>query len=84
MIPSNAALDRYRTTDMMSCDPDMLTDLRDVHIDTARPVRERMESYLRLVHNPYLVKAEGLIIRAVYAPGSGRSLIDALAALMIP
>ena len=84
MIPSRAALERYRAADLMTCDPGGLTDLRDVHIDTALPVRQRMVSYLEQVGNPYLFKVEGLIVRAVFSPGSGRSLIDALTALMSP
>ena len=84
MIPSRAALDRYRAADLMTCDPGVLADLRDVQIDTARPVRERMVSFLQQVGNPYLFKVDGLIVRVVFSPGSGRSLIDALTALMSP
>ena len=84
MIPSRASLDRYRAADLMTCDPGMLADLRDVQIDTARPVRERMMSYLQQVGNPYLFKVDELIVRVVFSPGSGRSLIDALTALMSP
>ena len=84
MILSSAALDRYRAADLMTCDPGVLADLRDVQIDTARPVRERMVSYLQQVGNPYLFKVDGLIVRVVFSPGSGRSLMDALTALMNP
>ena len=84
MIPSSAALDRYRAADLMTCDPGVLADLCDVQIDTALPVRERMVSYLQQVGNPYLFKVDGLIVRVVFSPGSGRSLIDALTALMSP
>ena len=84
MILSSAALDRYRAADLMTCDPGVLADLRDVQIDTARPVRERMVSFLQQVGNPYLFKVDGLIVRVVFSPGSGRSLMDALTALMNP
>ena len=84
MIPSRAALDRYRATDLMTCEPGGLADLRDVQIDTPLPVRERMVSYLGQVGNPYLFKVEGLIIRAVFSPETGRSLVDSLTALMLP
>ena len=84
MIPSRASLERYRAADLMTCDPGVLADLCDVQIDTSLPVRERMVSYLGQVGNPYLFKVEGLIVKAVFSPGSGRSLIDALAALMNP
>ena len=84
MIPSSAALERYRAADLMTCDPGGLADLRDVQIDTSLPVGERMVSYLGQVGNPYLFKVEGLIVKAVFSPGSGLSLIDALSALMSP
>ena len=84
MILSSAALDRYRAADLMTCDPGGLADLRDVQIDTALTVRERMVSYLGQVGNPYLFKVDGLIVKAVFSPGSGLSLIDALTALMLP
>ena len=84
MIPSRAALDRYRAADLMTCDPGVLADLRDVQIDTARPVRERMVSYLRQVGNPYLFKVDGLVVKASYLPQANRRLSDALPDLLIP
>ena len=84
MIPSRAALERYRAADLMTCDPGVLADLRDVQIDTARPVRERMVSYLRQVGNPYLFKVDGLVVKASYLPQANRRLSDALPGLLIP
>ena len=84
MIPSRAALERYRAADLMTCDPGVLADLRDVQIDTARPVRERMVSYLQQVGNPYLFKVEGLVVKATYLPQANRRLSDALPDLLIP
>ena len=84
MIPSKASLERYRAADLMTCDPGVLADLRDVQIDTARPVRERMVSYLRQVGNPYLFKVDGLVVKASYLPQANRRLSDALPDLLIP
>lgn len=84
MIPSRAALERYRAADLMTCDPGVLADLRDVQIDTARPVRERMVSYLGQVGNPYLFKVDGLVVKASYLPQANRRLSDALPGLLIP
>ena len=78
------ALEQYRKADIMACDPDLLVDLRDVQIDTSLPVRERMVSYLGQVGNPYLFKVDGLIVKAVFSPGSELSLMDALTPLMSP
>ena len=84
MIPSSAALERYRATDLMTCDPGVLADLRDVQIDTALPVRERMVSYLQQVGNPYLFKVDGIVVKASYLPQANRRLSDALPGLLIP
>ena len=84
MIPSRAALERYRAADLMSCDPGGLADLRDVQIDTSLPVRERMVSYLGQVGNPYLFKVDGLVVKASYLPQANRRLSDALPGLLIP
>ena len=84
MIPSGAALERYRAADLMTCDPGGLADLRDVQIDTSLPVRERMVSYLQQVGNPYLFKVDGLVVKASYLPQATRRLSDALPGLLIP
>ena len=84
MIPSRASLERYRAADVMTCDPGRLADLRDVQIDTARPVRERMVSYLQQVGNPYLFKVDGIVVKASYLPQANRRLSDALPGLLIP
>ena len=84
MIPSRAALERYRAADLMTCDPGVLADLRDVQIDTSLPVRERMVSYLGQVGNPYLFKVDGIVVKATYLPQANRRLSDALPGLLIP
>ena len=71
-------LELCRNMDVKTCDPDMLVDLQDLHIDASRPRSERMEAFVQQVGNPYLFKVDGLVIKAVYAPGNGRSLTDAL------
>ena len=84
MIPSRAALERYRAADLMTCDPGVLADLRDVQIDNSLPVRERMVSYLQQVGNPYLFKVDGIVVKASYLPQANRRLSDALPGLLIP
>ena len=84
MIPSRASLDRYRAADLMTCDPGVLADLRDVQIDNSLPVRERMVSYLQQVGNPYLFKVDGIVVKTTYLPQANRRLSDALPGLLIP
>lgn len=71
-------LEQCRSADLMESDPDGLVDLKDVRIDTSRPVRERMEDFVRQVDNPYLFKVDGLIIKTVYPSNAVRRLADCL------
>ena len=71
-------LTQCRNADIMTCDPEKLVDLRDVHIDTTRSLSERMDSFLQQVGNPYLFKVDGLIVKAVYPANASRRLTDAL------
>ena len=73
-----AILEQYRKADVLTCDPQTLVDLREIRIDTTRPRAERMDDFLRQIHNPYLFKVEGLVVKAVYEPHASRPLADAL------
>ena len=84
MFENKNALEQYRNTDIMACDPDLLVDLRQVHIDTALPVPRRMVGFIRQVGNPYLFKVDGLVVKASYLPQANRRLSDALPGLLIP
>lgn len=84
MLGSKNSLEQYRKTDIMSCDPNMLVDLREVQIDTALPVHKRMEQFLRQVGNPYLFRVDGIVVKASYLPQANRRLSDALPGLLIP
>lgn len=44
-----------------------LVDIRDVKIDTSKPVEERMKSYVEQIKNPYLFKVGNTIVRVSYA-----------------
>ena len=84
MFETKNALEQYRNTDIMACDPDRLVDLREVHIDTALPVPRRMVGFIQQVGNPYLFKVDGLVVKASYLPQATRRLSHALPGLLIP
>ena len=44
-----------------------LVDLRDVKIDTSKPLDERMKSYVEQIQNPYLFKVGNTVVRVSYA-----------------
>ena len=84
MFESKHTLEQQRNSDIMSCDPNLLVDLQEVHIDTALPVQKRMERFIRQVGNPYLFKVDGIVVKASYLPQANRRLSDALPGLLIP
>lgn len=84
MFDNKTALGYCRYADLMACDPAQLVDLRDVRIDTSRPLSERMDAFVQQVHNPYLFKVDGLVIKATYLPHVSRRLSDAIPGLLIP
>ena len=84
MFESKHTLEQQRNSDIMACDPNLLVDLQDVHIDTALPVQKRMERFIQQVGNPYLFKVDGIVVKASYLPQAERRLSDALPGLLIP
>lgn len=82
MFESNKILEQYRNTDIMTCDPDMLVDLREIHIDTALPVHKRMERFVQQAGNPYLFKVDSLIVKTTFLPSASRRFCDALPDLL--
>ena len=84
MFETKNALEQYRRADIMSCDPALLVDLREVHIDTTIPVPRRMVGFIQQVGNPYLFKVDGLVVKASYLTQATRRLSDALPGLLIP
>ena len=84
MFESKHNLEQQRNSDIMSCDPNMLVDLREVQIDTALPVQKRMEQFLLQVGNPYLFRVDGIVVKASYLPQANRRLSDVLPGLLIP
>lgn len=84
MKPNPLDLAQGRSTDLLSCDPDTLVDLRDVRIDGSLPLRERANGFLHQVRNPYLFKVDGLIVKAVYPSDAKMRLCDAVSALLAP
>ena len=45
--------ENMRNIDIRAVDQNMLTDIRDINIDTEKPLTERMFDYLKQIHNPY-------------------------------
>ena len=53
--------------DIMQADRDVLVDLRDIHIDSEKPVESKIKEYMEQVRNPFLVKYGDYVIKLSYA-----------------
>lgn len=53
--------------DIMQADRDELVDIRDIHIDSGKPVETRIREYMEQVRNPFLVKYGDYVIKLSYA-----------------
>ena len=84
MYLNQTVLEQYRNSDVLTCDPRKLVDLRNVRIDTSRPVQERLEGFVQQIENPYLFKVDGLIVKTTYLPQANRRLCDAIPGLLVP
>lgn len=55
------------TEDLMSVNPDDVTDITKLRIDSSKSVEERRRQYLKQVGNPYLVRVGDTIVRVSFA-----------------
>lgn len=53
--------------DLMSVNPDDVTDITKLRIDSSKSVEERRRQYLKQVGNPYLVRVGDTIVSVSFA-----------------
>lgn len=58
-----------------------LVDIRNVHIDPALPVEERVKSYVSQIKNPYLFLVGQTVVRVEYA-NNNRTINDNFLSLL--
>lgn len=68
-------LQRMREADIMLADRAQLTDISTLEIEEHRPVRDRIQSYLEQVGNPFLVKVGDYVLKLNYAE-DGKDMED--------
>lgn len=61
---------------------DTLVDIRDVHVDSNLPKKERIKEYLRQIKNPYCFKCGGFTVHARFAK-DGPTLEDCLKQILL-
>lgn len=57
------SLKAMQEIDVKAVDPDMLRDIRDVHIDPALPKEERFLSFIRQIGNPYCYRHGNCVVK---------------------
>ncbi len=67
-----------RDVDIMQADRDALVDIRDIRIDSSKPVEARIREYMEQVHDPFLVKYGDYIVKLSYAD-TEKSMNDRMA-----
>ena len=58
-------LEFYKSADIKDAKLEDLKDIRDVHIDTTKPVHERVFSFWTQIGNPYLFKVGDVKVKVV-------------------
>lgn len=62
--------DEYRRlidTDFSDVELEELTDISTLRVDTSLPLEERMDKYLRDIHNPYFFRNKKMKIKVGFA-----------------
>jgi len=71
---------RCRQADIITCEADNLTDLKQIDIHTCLPAPVRMEQYLEQIGNPYLFRVDKMIVKVSFT--GDRALSSTLAGLL--
>lgn len=71
-----AQLQNLKSLGAVDCSFSSLTDLKDIAVDTDKPMTNRMISFAEQIKNPYLFKVGEFAVKVEY--GEGKNLSDAL------
>ena len=59
-------LEYYKSLSIKDVKIEDLKDIRDIQVDTSRPVVERILSFMVQIGNPYLFKVEGISVKVSF------------------
>ena len=60
-------LAEMKSVDHQTVDPDKLTDIADVTVNTRLPLPERLADYLDQIGNPYCFRCGNVVVKIAYA-----------------
>ncbi len=66
-VLTREALEQMKAVDIRKVDPETLRDIRDVHINTALPKRERMLDFIQQIGNPYCYRHGKYVVKVSFA-----------------
>lgn len=59
--------EEMKNVDIRTVEKSALTDIKDIKINTNKPVQERIQSFLEQVKNPYCVVVDGMIVKMSFS-----------------
>lgn len=60
-------LEAMRKIDIQHVDPDTIPDIRNIKIDTEKPLLERSLDYISQAQNPYYIRCGKILVKIEYA-----------------
>lgn len=75
-------LAEMKKVDLRTVDKASLTDRREVHIDPAMPVEQRVREWIEQLRNPYIYLDGGIVVKLSFSDG-GASIEDRINSLYL-
>ncbi len=66
-MPTAADLKKMKAVDSGTVDRSTLKDIRDVHVNTELPNKERILDYIRQIGNPYCYRCGDYVVKVGFA-----------------
>ena len=73
-------LRKLQNADISACEPDRLTDLINLNINTNQRITDKTSSFIKLAGNPYLFKVGETVVKVEYE--GGKSFVESFASLI--
>ena len=65
--PTYPDLKSMRNVDIQYIDPDSIPDIRDMNIDSDKPLLERTLDYIDKIKNPYCIRCGKILVKIEYS-----------------
>lgn len=59
--------EEMKNVDIKTVDKFALTDIKDIKIDTNKPIRDRILDFIRQVNNPYCIMVDGIAVKMSFS-----------------